>query len=298
MEELVKLLGVEHQFTLQYSKEESAIVERANKEVMRHLRAMLLDANIVNEWYQYLPLVQRIMNASVHSALKLSPAQLLFGNAVTLDRGIFVPHERDREGFKSKDKSTELSEWAQNMLTKQAELMKIAQQSQKSTDDFHMSQSVGEHTEFPVNSYVLVQYRDRPPTKFHTQWEGPLRVVNVKKNTYTLQNLVTLKTRDVHVTQLKPFRYDATEINPVDIARKEAQEFQVESILQHRGGPRRTTTLEFYVKWAGYDESYDSWEPWENVKDNEVLNNYLYNNKLRTHLTKEQRTEIESKLPH
>ena len=144
---------------------------------------------------------------------------------------------------------------------------------------------------------MLVQYRDRPPTKFHTQWAGPLRVVSVNKNTYTLQNLVTLKTRDVHVTQLKPFHYDATEVDPVDIARKEEQEFLVENILQHRGGPRRST-LEFFVKWTGYDESYNSWEPWENVRDNSILNKYLYNNKLRTHLTKEQRLEIEAQLPH
>ena len=296
MQELVKIIGVEHQFTLQYSKEESAIVERANKEVMRHLRAMLLDANIVNEWHQYLPLVQRIMNASVHSALQVSPAQLLFGNAVTLDRGIFMPHKQKTGGSKGSDKS-QLSEWAQNMLNKQAELIRIAQQSQQTTDDYHMSQSVGTHTEFPINSYVLVQYRDRPPTKFHTQWAGPLRVVSVNKNTYTLQNLVTLKTRDVHVTQLKPFHYDATEVDPVDIARKEEQEFLVENILQHRGGPRRST-LEFFVKWTGYDESYNSWEPWENVRDNSILNKYLYNNKLRTHLTKEQRLEIEAQLPH
>jgi len=38
--ELLKLVGVEHELTLAYSKEESAIVERANKEVMRHLKAI------------------------------------------------------------------------------------------------------------------------------------------------------------------------------------------------------------------------------------------------------------------
>ena len=90
--ELLKLVGVEHELTLAYSKEESAIVERANKEVMRHLKAILLDKNIVNDWSISLPLVQRIMNASVHSSIGVSPAQLLFGNAVTLDRGIFLPH--------------------------------------------------------------------------------------------------------------------------------------------------------------------------------------------------------------
>ena len=175
--------------------------------------------------------------------------------------------------------------------------MIIAQKSQQQSDDYHMAQSKGDLTEFPLNSYVLVQYRDRPPTKFHTQWEGPLRVVGVNKNTYTLQNLVNLKTRDVHVTQLKPFHYDQTETDPEDIARKEAQEFLVESILQHRGGPKRST-LEFLVKWTGYDDTYNSWQSWADVRDNSTLNRYLYDNKLRTHLTKEQRREIENPAEH
>ena len=76
--ELLKLVGTEHQLTLAYSSEENGIVERANKEVMRHLRAILLDKNVVTDWAMCLPLVQRIMNASVHSSIGVSPAQILF----------------------------------------------------------------------------------------------------------------------------------------------------------------------------------------------------------------------------
>jgi transposase InsO family protein len=39
--ELFKLIGTEHVLTMAYSKEENAIVERANKELMRHLRAII-----------------------------------------------------------------------------------------------------------------------------------------------------------------------------------------------------------------------------------------------------------------
>jgi hypothetical protein len=37
---------VENSFATTYSKEENGIVERANQEVMRHLRAMLFDARV------------------------------------------------------------------------------------------------------------------------------------------------------------------------------------------------------------------------------------------------------------
>jgi hypothetical protein len=158
-----------------------------------------------------------------------------------------------------------------------------------------MAQAAGDVTEFPINSYVLVQYRDRPPTKFHANWEDPMRVIGFKQNTYTIQNLVNMKARDVHVTQLKAFNYDRTETDPVDIARKEAQEFLVESIKQHRGGPLRTQ-MKFLVHWTGYDDSYDTWEPWNNVKRNAVLLRYLYDNKLKKFLTKEQQAEVRNML--
>jgi hypothetical protein len=44
--ELVLLLGTAHVVTTAYSHEENGLVERANKEVMRYLRAILFDKNI------------------------------------------------------------------------------------------------------------------------------------------------------------------------------------------------------------------------------------------------------------
>ncbi|CAN0457144.1 unnamed protein product [Pylaiella littoralis] len=50
IDQLVLLMGSEQEFTTAYSKEENAIVERANKEVMRHLRAMVYDDRVYNRW--------------------------------------------------------------------------------------------------------------------------------------------------------------------------------------------------------------------------------------------------------
>ena len=43
-------VGTEHVRTMAYSKEENAIIERVNKEVMRHLRAILFEKQIKNKW--------------------------------------------------------------------------------------------------------------------------------------------------------------------------------------------------------------------------------------------------------
>lgn len=42
IQEYLKLMGTEHIRTLAYSHEENGLVERANKEVLRHLRAIVL----------------------------------------------------------------------------------------------------------------------------------------------------------------------------------------------------------------------------------------------------------------
>jgi hypothetical protein len=41
--QLLGLLQIDHELSLAYSKEQNAIVERANKEEMRHLTATIFD---------------------------------------------------------------------------------------------------------------------------------------------------------------------------------------------------------------------------------------------------------------
>jgi transposase InsO family protein len=92
VEELLRLMGVEHLTILAYSHEENAIVERENKEIMRHLRGLIFTHNEVSRWSKhYIPLVQRIMNASRVDSHGAIPADLLFGNAVSLDKGVLLP---------------------------------------------------------------------------------------------------------------------------------------------------------------------------------------------------------------
>jgi transposase InsO family protein len=93
IDEFVKIIGTEHVRTVQYSKEENAVVERCNREILRHVRGLVYQIGNGNTWSRYLPLVQRILISEVHDSIGVSPAQLLYGNAIDLDRGIFLPFE-------------------------------------------------------------------------------------------------------------------------------------------------------------------------------------------------------------
>jgi hypothetical protein len=230
------------------------------------------------------------MNASKHAALGFSPAQLLFGNTVTLDKGIFLPRNDPR--IRTSNPGQTVKEWSDSMLDKQAKILEIARNTQRTSDDAHIVEANPNRTEFPINSYVLVQYRNRPPTKFHSRWGGPMRVVSNNTNEYTLQDLVTNKLKNYHITQLKAFEYDQMKTDPLDIARKEKDEYVVEKVLEHKGSGKTRKTLFFLIKWEGYDDSDNTWEPWEGVKDNQELLKYCYTHNLRKHLTADQKRQV------
>ena len=94
---------------------------------------------------------------------------------------------------------------------------------------------------------------------------------------------------DYHVTLLRPFYYHPESVDPKDVARRDVDEYYVERIIEHRGDVNRLRTLEFLVKWEGYDESWNSWEPWKNLRLTEALHRYLIENGLRRILPREVR---------
>jgi hypothetical protein len=251
------------------------------------------------------------MNASVHSSIGVSPAQLLFGNAVNLDKGIFLPadtnnlHDGATEGSNNGNNKVQLSKWIDRMLSQQTTLLRIAAELQEQKDIDHLRGSRPVHpsdtervsalTEFPVNSYVLVQYPQTSyggslqgrPTKLHSYWKGPMRVVNQIGNKVVLQNLLTDKIEEHHATALKTFRHYPKFDEPFAIACKDDQSFVVEAIRMHSGDVNRKSTLDFLVKWAGLSDDYNRWIPWRELRNNPKLHSYLMDNGLRKLVPKE-----------
>jgi transposase InsO family protein len=279
--ELFQMIGTEHVLTMAYSKEENAIVERANKEIMRHLRAIVFHKKSSRAWSSHdLPMVQRILNAEERKSIGASPAQLLFGNAVNLDRGILLPHNEIVKGEK------ELSIHAARMLNRQAELIAIARETQSAKDEFHIRQSTLPVTEYPINSYVLQQHQVKPAGKLPMHWTGPKLIVDRVKDKYKVQDLITGKVSETHISNLKPFLYDKDSTDPYEIAMQDQQEFLIDHIVTHDGDPKNKTALLFKVRWSGYGEEDDTWEPWINLRDTLQLKEYLDSHNLGSLLRK------------
>ena len=87
----LELLGARHHLSIAYSSEENGIVERENKEVLGHIRSFIYDSKTANEWDIVLPFVQRILNAEIVASTGVAPADVVFGKAISLDRGVLTP---------------------------------------------------------------------------------------------------------------------------------------------------------------------------------------------------------------
>ena len=272
-----------HNLTLAYSKQENAIVERVNKEVNRHLRAFTFDSASLESYKLCLPFVQRIINSSVHSSTGASPASLLFGNQLNLDRGILTAFPEPSLV------PIPASKIMSDMLLIQQQLNNMAENQLKSNDAIHVEVNIHPETIFEVGSFVLTLNPKGPETRLHCRWLGPFKVVARDKSQYTLLNLITKKTRDVHASQIKTFRFNPSKRNPADIARRDYMEFFIEEIIAHSGNKSRPTQMKFHVKWLNYDVTHNTWEPWSYLRTTDQLIQYLRDNDMSSIIPKQFR---------
>jgi hypothetical protein len=251
---------------------------------MRHLRNILFDRNIkIADWGLYVPMVQRIFNATEIESIQTSPGQIIYGNSIQLDRRLFdVTKSVAQQG------PLHLSKYIDTLLQQQLHIIHLAQKHQIGKDQAHIfkkSEAVTIPTEYTIGSYVLLEYptgglRRGPPNKLMPFLEGPFKVVNQYGTRYTLQNLLNGETRDVHVSRIRPYlnTSDTSLEKMRSIAVRDHHEFVVDTVLEHTGDPKKKSDLSFKVRWQGYTDEHDSWEPWKNLRLVDKLHDYLRNN--------------------
>ncbi|KAG9392072.1 DDE superfamily endonuclease [Carpediemonas membranifera] len=129
------------------------------------------------------------------------------------------------------------------------------------------------------------------PAKLQPRLRGPLRIARRAEhpNTWMLRDLVTEKELLVHEDRLvdSPKMSDG---EATRLAARDHDEYVVEAIMDHRMN-RKTKKMELLIRWAGFEEDEDSWEPLN--RDNaklEAIDDYLLS------LAAEERKEMDMAL--
>jgi len=274
MASLLERLGADHFLTTAYSKEQNAIVERQNKEVLRHLRNILFDHRVADRWSKYLPLVQRLLNTMKNSSTGLTPSEIVFPNGIQLDKSLLT-----------ESSSIFVSLYIADLQQAQARMIALAEISLRSKDEEHMKNYSPLRTHFDVGSYVLAEHRHNslrrgPKSKLLPFLKGPMLVKGHNtEGIYALQDIVTGEVHDYHMSLLRPFLFDERTGTPLQAAVSDTlDEFVAEQVIRMRGNTRKKRTdLQFLIRWAGYGEADDTWEPWEYCKDSHAVQSFLRN---------------------
>jgi hypothetical protein len=59
------------------------------------------------------------------------------------------------------------------------------------------------------------------------------------------------------------------------LARKDYLEFYIEKFIEMAGDPKKSSTLDFLIKWVGYDDTYNLWLPFSEIRETDTLHSYL-----------------------
>ena len=270
VQELMSYLKINQEFSLPYRPQTNGMVERTNAEVMRHLRALIQpQGRGYKDWSMVLPLVQRILNTTPHSATGIPPHMLMFPSSLGLDRGILFP-------FSNNDQISDLPEFLKEMKDKQAELLEMSSRHlTEVTAEADKKAKEKPPRQFHEGQYVLRRSPTGRRTKLdHKVW-GPFLVKGQEGATVRLEDLNNQAAVEVHVDDLVPFlRNPNWKTTPQQEAAKDRQEWVVVAVKSSR---KEAGKMKFLVQWEPTEDMVweDTWEPVENLRHVEAFHQYV-----------------------
>ena len=287
IKQLCDMVGSQQILTMPYSKEENSMVERANREVTRFLRDVLLWKKDKANWSDYLPIAQRIMNSLDKEITGYAPCDLLYAGSIQLNKHLILPAKE-----RVQEMSVPIEAWLKEKYDFQKKALEMAEQRQREHDAKHTSEKeVGKRTQYAIGDQVLKAYAPTSsgsngrPSKLHHNFTGPYTVIKVHGNEmYDIRGARGRLLQNVSVHLIKPYEYDPARQDPQKEAMHDDESYFVEKVLSHKGSFTKKKQVKIEVKWVGFPEP--TWEPWKNVMYSIPMHDYLRKRNLEKHIPK------------
>jgi len=256
--------GIKHKYSTSFHPQTDGQTERANRvieEVLRHF----IDGSHKN-WEELLPFVTFAINNSKSDSTGETPFFLNTGTHPTTFNTQFIPTDR----LPALDK---VLHNISDTLIRVKELHKSAQDRQKAYADRRRQASPFKEGDLVLLSTKNLKFKTGI-RKLHPKFVGPFKITRTVTDTAAELALPpTYRIHPVfHVSLLKPFKADGS-FKPLPDEDLEILDgidgtpnYAVERILSHRTKKSgRRTKHEYLIKWEGYDDTHNSWEPEENL---------------------------------
>ena len=249
VETLNKWVGVRHKFGL-VERHESNGVEGTNKQVLRHLAALVLDERMLKRWRELLPAIQFMLNSVVNSETGVIPFEAHFGSQ---DFVYFrLPEGSD---------STALAHSYIQALNEN--LQTLFELSKRHQDEIIKERTAGTPPEkqnmYQPGDFVLWQANpDEPlPSKLSPKFIGPYIVLEQVKNAVSCKHVIQGYIKNFDVERLKIFHGDLEAAKKVAII--DNDQYTIRTIHSYRGDPMNRRTMDFLIE---YEDGDKIWIPW------------------------------------
>jgi hypothetical protein len=292
---LSTLLGAKHHVVLPYTPTANSIVERVNRAILEKLRDMVFEKTLVkhseSQWTDLLPLAQRIINGSFHSSIGTSPASVLFGGSVDLNRCLLSKMPAAVK--------VDVETYEGALIHNQRVLIEAAERHhemmcKKVMHKANRAQNAKVEKEIKAEDWIVVRPEEgRPLHKLASRLMGPYCVFGVRGE---IVSVLTGDRKIRHFLKRNCELFDRSQLSSIEGMKKVAEcdnfEYPVEAIWAHaligdkgfgagdevhlgayhkRVGAK--TSYQFLIKWYNHEEP--TWQPYKHVKSFVLFPGYV-----------------------
>jgi hypothetical protein len=268
-----KALRTQHHFTTAYSPWANGTVERACREILRAVRALLSEFKLgPRDWPAVAPIVQAALNSAPSPQRgDISPLTAFTGipTASTLlsivEPRTFTVLELSEVKLQQRLAVDELRSSVE-MIHKAAH--ESAERRRAAVAARRKSKSGMETATLDIGDYVLVAKRDlHSGDKLTLRWRGPHRVVGtISDHVYDVEDFLTGKITPVHASRLRLYSDAALEVSAelLDHIAHNNSGFDIQALRNLRYDPETKSNC-VEKSWHGFDEAENTWEPLANL---------------------------------
>jgi len=276
---LVKLSGIEHRFISPYNPRADGKVERAIGTLSSVIKKMVHGSIML--WPMYVPFAQYAFNLKISALTGSAPFMLMFGRKpnewkdFTKDSPASIPFDYDVQLSKWKEHQDKmvsllLPAVSERILKSKNEMITRLNKTRKALIPKPLSIGTEVYLVDPVRA-----------NKWQPKYLGPYSIARRAHNGgYVLRDSTgDILDRHVPIDQLKVLSSkerqpdsDEKDSTLTDVQLQDVA-YAVEAIREHKGD--NPSNYHFLVKWVGYPESENTWEPIASFQDKEVITRYF-----------------------
>src|SRR5258708_10750105 len=281
---LTMRLGIQQNLSTAFHPQTDGLSERKNQWVEQYLR--IVTSSHPEDWSVWLAIATAVHNNRRNTTTGLSPNQILLGYETTLIPSSFTE------------------------TNNQTALERTERMAQSRDQAIEAINKVGRNgatppSQFKINDQVWLDARNlRLPyqtTKLAPKRYGPFRITKeISPVAYQLSLPISWTIHDVfHASLLVPYQENAIHgpnfSKPPPYLIQGVEEYKVEHLINHqRHG--RSRTLQYFVKWKGYPESDNTWEPVQNIHAPDLLKKYHQRYPLQDKRERKPRKKVSPRL--